>query len=438
MFCLHCGNAVEDGTKFCPFCGNEADKPAEAEPMNAADRSVQMADSSDVISDVSDNTDKSDVTGNTAEASPVVNIANSTEDNGDTFAENSSDMAESSIDEAKKASSMQAAAVKPNKTPIKRASTGVTVAVSALFTVITLVLAVCTTSMWAVRAVLDGGMMSEFVSDINPLYIKASDVFTDPEDLDYLLKQVGIEEGIDEISADDTIGDIVDKTLVEYGLSEDRAERLLEESALVPYLTDVVKAYENYLLTGVDTKPITDKALKQTIMDCVNFASNDLGVKFAPDFERQIDKLLKDNKDIIRAANPTEALGIGGGYIRYIFLVPVLIAASIITIAVAVLAGVITKRVDAALITLGIPTVLCGMVCLFTGLFPRVVLSCIGIPNAAVGSSVEVFGAKFTEIGLAEFGIGVILIALFVVYQIVLKKLADKTGKNSASSVQNV
>lgn len=422
MFCLHCGKAVEDGTVFCPFCGNEADKPADtavqpvqpdySEPENSITDTTETTDFNsgmEYVADVS-----SDKSGDLSEpADPVVPETIETEQKT----------------EPANADSIQPTVVKPPKKPVKRMGSGAAVTVCVLFTVITLILTVCTTAMWAVRDMLNGGMVSGLVKDVNPLYIKAGDVFEKPEDINNLLKQVGIEGGISEISAEDTVGDILDENLAEYGLSEDAAEKLLEKSPLVPYISKVVSAYEDYLLTGVDSKPVTDDALRQTIMECLNYASGELGIKFAPDTEQQLDRLLKDNKDVIRAANPTEALGTGGGYIRYLFLVPVLVVASLITAAVAALAGVITKRIDAALITLGIPTLLCGFACLYVGLFPRVAISAIKIPSAAVGGSIETIGAKFTEIGLSELITGVMLIVMFTAIKVISKKIAAKNAE---------
>lgn len=415
MFCLHCGIAVEEGTQFCPFCGYEANKPADVTKQNSANQ-PELSESESVakemeISEVSEPVE--------ATPSEDSNAVNSEPERTETVQEANTEVTES----------IQPTVVKPPKSPKKRMGKGGAVALCVLFTVLSLILTICTTGMWAAKDILNGAMVSGFVSDVNPLYIKAGDVFEKPDDINNLLKQIGVEEGIGEISPDDTIGDVLDKSLAEYGLSEDAAEKLLEKSPLVPYVSKVVSAYENYLLTGVDSEPVTDESLKKTIMETLSYANTELGIKFAPDTEQQIDRLLKDNKDVIRAANPTEALGTGGSYIRYLFLLPVIIAATLITVAVAVLAGVITKRLDTTLVVLGVPTLLCGFTCLFVGLFPRVAFSAFKIPSAAVGGSIETLGAKFTEIGLSELITGLVLVVAFIVHRIISKKIADKNAE---------
>lgn len=422
MFCQHCGKSIDDGTKFCPYCGNVPELSAKGE-----------------FSDLSDNNEEK------PELIENLNDTGAVWDNADLSSDgNSACLPETEVpqiqDETQQpvSDAVKAVSVRKQKHSAKKAGTGATVAVCALFMVVTLVLTICTSSMWAAREILSDGMLSDMVSDVDPLSVKVGDLITDVNAIDSTLKQFGITEGASGISADDTVGEIIENSFKKYGLTEDKAEQFLEESALLPYVSEVVKSYENYLLTGEDENVVKEKKLKAVILDCIDYSRSELGIKFADDTEAQIDKALKENKDIIRSANPTNALGAGGKYIRYIFFMPVLIAASVITIAAAALAGVITKRADAALITLGVPTVLFGGVFLFTGLFPRVILSWAKVPNALFGDTIEEIGAVFTKIGLAEFVTGIVLIAAFVLCKIVAKKMADKAVRDNSSSVQNV
>lgn len=427
MFCQHCGENIDEGTKFCPFCGNKPEMLDEDQTSELSDygkQDMELNEKTEAAEEVSASIGLS-----AAEDLELVPEADSSQLPDDT---------QQLLSESNSDNTVKGTTVKKQKRFVKKAGTGTTVAVCALFMVVTLVLTICTSSMWAAREILSDGMLSDMVTDSDPLSVKVGDIITDAYLLDSTLKQVGIEDGVSGISADDTLGEAIERSFSKYGLTEDNAEQFLENSALLPYISDLVGAYENYLLTGVDDKPVTEKNLKAVIIECVDYAKKEFGVKFAVDAEEQIDKVIKDNKDIIRSVNPTYALGAGGKYIRYIFFAPVLVAASIITIAAAALSGVITKRVDAALITLGVPTILFGVIFLFTGLFPRVIISWVNVPNTLFGDSIEEIGAVFTKIGLAEFVTGAIFIAGFVLCRVIVKRMADKAAKVNSSSVQNV
>lgn len=419
MFCQHCGKCIDDGTRFCPFCGNEADSPAEF--MEIADYSEESSEQN-VFS--------------ATDAQPAEEYKDVAADiSQPLFAENSETIVNSGNIEN---DAVKSVAVKKQKCSVKKAGTGVTVVVCALFMVLTFVLTACVSAMWAAREILSGGILSDMALDIDPLPIKVGDLITDVGELDSTLKQIGISEGANGISADDTVGEVIENSFRKYGLTEDNVEQFLEESAMLPYISEIVQSYENYLLTGEDNDVVREKKLKAVILECVDYAKREFGVKFADDMEAQIDKALKENKDIIRSVNPSESLGAGGEYIRYLFILPVLFGVSIITIAAAVLAGVITKRIDAALITLGVPTLLFGGAFLFVGLFPRVVISWTGAPNALFGDGMEEIGSAFTKIGLSEFATGVVLIAGFVLCKVIAKKIAAGAQKDSSSAVQNV
>jgi len=420
MFCAKCGKPLDEGTRFCLSCGavqEIVDIEPEAESSELNDE-LDERDFSKESADLADSTDQTDM------------------DFLSDFDENENDVREESPESAqtdRSVPTLKPTVARPEKIARKPMSAAPTAVICVLFSVLTLVLALGSTTLWETRNILQNSSVSAAASQMNPLYLKAKDTVKDTEALEKALADSGIADvEIGEIGEDETLGDVIERTFVKYGVTEDEAEQFLEKSALMPYLTEVVSAYENFLLTGEDVKPVTDKKLKETALNCMDYASKELGFKFRPDSEQRLDDFFKKNKDEIRALNPSEALGVGGSYIRYWFSLPVIITAAVLVIVAAALAGIITRRFDAAFITLGIPMTLSGAVFLYIGLFPKLALEQAHIPSAAVGDSVDTLGASFVQAGAVEAVIGVVFIAAFIVYRVLATKLSKKKALQNA------
>lgn len=407
MFCVKCGKPLDEGTRFCLSCG----------------AFQEIADIEPESSDLNEELDERD-------------FPEESEDTPNT--EFLSDMADESEDDVREEDpepaptkqsvpTFKPTVARPERRRRKPMNAAPTVLICILFSALTLVLALASTTLWETRNILQNSSVSTAAAQMNPLYLKAKETIKDTAALEMALADSGIADvSIGEIGEDETLGDVIERTFVKYGVTEDEAEQFLEKSALMPYLTEVVSAYENFLLTGEDVKPVTDKKLKETALNCMDYASKELGFKFRPDSEQRLDDFFKKNKDEIRAMNPSESLGVGGSYIRYWFSLPVVIAAGVLTLAAAVLAGIITRRFDAAFITLGIPMTLSGVVFLYIGLFPKLALEQANIPSAAIGDSVDALGASFVQAGAVEAVIGVVFIAAFIVYRVLAAKLAKR------------
>lgn len=407
MFCVKCGKPLDEGTRFCLSCG----------------AFQEIADIEPESSDLNEELDERD-------------FPEESEDTPNT--EFLSDMADESEDDVREEDpepvptkqsvpTFKPTVARPERRRRKPMNAAPTVLICILFSALTLVLALASTTLWETRNILQNSSVSTAAAQMNPLYLKAKETIKDTAALEKALADSGIADvSIGEIGEDETLGDVIERTFVKYGVTEDEAEQFLEKSALMPYLTEVVSAYENFLLTGEDVKPVTDKKLKETALNCMDYASKELGFKFRPDSEQRLDDFFKKNKDEIRAMNPSESLGVGGSYIRYWFSLPVVIAAGVLTLAAAVLAGIIARRFDAAFITLGIPMTLSGVVFLYIGLFPKLALEQANIPSAAIGDSVDALGASFVQAGAVEAVIGVVFIAAFIVYRVLAAKLAKR------------
>ena len=48
MICLHCGKAIDDDLKVCPFCGNLVDAPEDA-PAYEAEAPADLPDADDPV-----------------------------------------------------------------------------------------------------------------------------------------------------------------------------------------------------------------------------------------------------------------------------------------------------------------------------------------------------------------------------------------------------
>lgn len=405
MFCAKCGKQLDEGTKFCLFCGAVQDAP---------ELSLDLEDAP-IIPETS-----SAEAGNT-ELSPEMPF---TEEEKVFDTDAAEEVSPRTNDNPVEEKPVKVKAVKRGGKPPR--SAGVTALVCVLFSLLTLVFGFASSGLWAARDLLNNGAASTLVSQSNPLYFSAKNYITDVPALEKTLKDCGIADvNIGEIGENETIGDVIERAMADYGMTEDKAEELLgKNTKLMSYLGKVVASYETYLMTGEDAKAINEKDIKETVLSCMDYAARELGFKFRPDYDKRLDAFLKANKDNIRAANPSEALGVGGGYIRYAFSLPVVIVVTLLAVMFAALAGVISRRADAAFITLGIPSLMCGVYFLYVGLFPKVVLASAGIPTIAIGDSVETMGEIFVNIGLAETIIGVLAVAAFVVYRVIAAKRA--------------
>ncbi|MGN0679274.1 MAG: zinc-ribbon domain-containing protein [Oscillospiraceae bacterium] len=437
MFCVKCGKPLDEGTRFCLLCGavqdtvdigQEMELPPEPDipEIEEMDSPTIPEYSSEAASlENSEPTDTIDTAVSAYEHLAKEEDASHSEETF-TAEEYLDDSPESPESEA--VPTVKAKAVKPDRPRKKPMSAGFSAVLCVLFSLLTLTLTVVSTSLWTMRDVLQSGSLSATTKQVNPLYFKAKDVIRNTDALEKALARCGIAEvDFGEISPDETVGDMIDRTFADYGLSEEEAEKFLEKSELMPYLSHVVSSYETYLLTGEDNRPVNDKKLKETALSCMDYASKELGFKFRPDSEKRIDNFIRQNRDLIKGANPSEALGVGGSYIRYAFSLPVVIAASVLTLLFAVLVGLITRRADAAFATFGIPTFISGLMFLYMGLFPRLVLENANIPSAAIGDSIETaFGADLVQAGTIETVVGIVFVAAFIVYRVLAAKIAKK------------
>lgn len=440
MFCVKCGKPLDEGTRFCLSCGavqdtvdieQEMELPPEPDiPEIAEANSPTIPEYSSEIAPL-ENSEPTDTIDTAVSAYEHLVKEEDAPSSDETFtAEEYLDDSPESPDspESEAVPTVKAKAVKPDRPRKKPMAAGFSAVLCVLFSLLTLTLAVTSTSLWTVRDVLQSGSLSATTKQVNPLYFKAKDVIRNTDALEKALARCGIAEVyFGEISPDETVGDMIDRTFANYGLSEEEAEKFLEKSELMPFVANVVSSYETYLLTGEDNRPINDKKLKETALSCMDYASRELGFKFRPDSEKRIDNFIRQNRDLIKGANPSEALGVGGSYIRYAFSLPVVIAASVLTLLFAVLVGLITRRADAAFATFGIPTFISGLMFLYMGLFPRLVLENANIPSAAIGDSIETaFGTDLVCAGTIETVAGIIFIAAFIVYRVLAAKIAKK------------
>lgn len=398
MFCANCGKPLDEGTRFCLSCGAL---------QEIADTKTENSALDEEREDLSE------------EAAVAESSVIGVDDGSDAFEETV--RTEPSVSEVKPEI---VRSERRMRAPMRVVPT---VLVCVLFSVLTVALALGSAALWEARDILRNGSASAATVEVDPLNFRAKDVITDTETLQKALADSGIADvDFGEIGDDETLGEVVERAFVRYGVTEDEAEQFLEKSELMPYLAEVVSAYENFLYTGEDVKPVTDAKLKSTALSCMDYASKEMGFIFRPDYEQRLDDLFKKNKDEIRSLNPSEALGVGGSYIRYWFSLPVVITVSVLTLLAAVLAGIITRRVDAAFITLGIPMLLSGYVFLYVGLFPKLALELVDIPSAAIGDSAEILSPGFVTAGTVEAVIGLVFIAAFVVYRVFASKLAKR------------
>lgn len=419
MFCENCGKPLDEGTKFCLYCG--ATQGADIKEED--DATIPME--TDFLGESN--------TGDTA----VPDFGGAPRSEDVVYPEERPDagivQAVPAVPTVPTVPTVQPQVVKPEKRRKKPMRAVPTVFLCVLFSLLTFVFAVVATSLWEVRSTLQKGSVSEAATEVNPLKLDAKDVITNTKALDEAISEIGIlNVEIVEPEDGETLGEWIERAFANYGTTEDDAEQFLEESELMPYLTDVAASYENYLLTGEDDKTVTDKKLKTAVEKCLDYISDEFDYEFAPDYEEHIDEFFDKRKNDIKAASPSNALGDYAKYIRYCLSLPAIIAAAVLALIFVILAGVITKRPDAAFITFGIPVTLCGILFAFVGLFPELVLRQVRLPSGVMGESAEVLVADFAKLGAIEAAAGLVFIVGFIVYRVVASKLAKKKALQNA------
>ena len=221
-----------------------------------------------------------------------------------------------------------------------------------------------------------------------------------------------------------------------FEIDKERIDSLLndENSSVKDYLCDIIKAYERYLITGDDTEPINENDLKALAKDSVNFVLEGKDASYIDEINMEMEEVIKENKKTLSSYNPSNALQSAGSLPQMALSVITIIAAVVLAVGLAVVIAVITKRIDAAALTLGIAFTLSGIAAFFVNLVTANLSMFTGLNYTIVSKTLsrllsKTLAGDFTVMGVRALIIGVVFIAVFVVMNVIKKAIKNKKAK---------
>ncbi|MDE7231218.1 MAG: hypothetical protein K2N56_12120 [Oscillospiraceae bacterium] len=318
--------------------------------------------------------------------------------------------------------------LKPEPKP--KASAAKTVIICIVFGLLAFIFAFGSAALLCVRNTLSQSEISGAVSGINPADWKLG-MFMDDDQIDEFAYALYLPRN--RIGKDTTISDMIRESAAQYGISINPLdiEELLEKSQIMPAIGGLVGAYEHYLLTGEDTEPFSRKNLFSEIEKHESEINQYLDVDISF-FYSGIKLTLREISGVLNRLNPSVLTEGAGKYTSVILSVPVIIAFFAVSVVMAVLALIITKRPVACVRTFGIVLTAVGSIFIAAALVQPIVLKMVFTmrrPQTADYISTLLNGSVtpiFLRNGAIFAGAGLLLIAVSVVCGIIVKKIAAK------------
>ena len=326
--------------------------------------------------------------------------------------------------------------VKRVRKEVKKMKLSVSVILAAVFGLFAFVFGIFSFVGGTVRMGLSSGELSAEISELEIGKIVVGDILVQDSMAD-VVKDNGIvlPEKHPERA---TIADIAACTINDYvhtaDLTADQINEIFRRAHVSEELSSLVKAYEEYIVTG-NTEEFADglcKEIKDLVKRSESNVINIAGMRLADDYEEQLDNALDGERNSIESILPGEALDGVSGLIRFALSPVTLIAALVLAVVLVVLEWVITKRVNAALMAGGAAFTLIGIILTAASIILSNLTMIGGLDYTVVNKVVSpmlynTFGFKLLTGGLITLGVGLVLIAVFIVMKVLEKKRAAAT-----------
>lgn len=327
--------------------------------------------------------------------------------------------------------------------PVRRpkASAAMTMIICVVFGLLAFIFAMSSAALLSLRGILSESALSNAVSEIQPLDWEMG-MFADEEQLDEVAKILQIP--LDRLDEDSTISDMICVTAAQYRLSVSpfELEELLEQSEIMPAVGGLVGTYEHYFLTGEDMEIFDRRQLLAEIKSHKSSIEKYTGVDLSI-FYDDIEDNLRRNSAELKKYNPSKLTNDAGKYTSVALSLPVVIGCLALSVVMAVLALLITKRPVACLRMLGIVMTAVGAVVIaaalliptilksaLTTLGSRVLREITALINRSVAPILIKNGAVFAAAG-------VLMIVISVLCAIFVKKFGKKKEISETQTVEN-
>ena len=430
MFCGNCGKQIINEAVFCPECGFPVGKPNPAAPTPAAPiigeqpAPVMTEQPAPVMAEqpapVMPEQPAPVITEQpapviTEQPAPVI-----TEQHAPVMAEQPAPIPEMQ--------NVYPAVEQPKKVRVKKqwkkAPTPVIVLLSIVFGLFVFVFEIYGSIGLSVSSALSSNSISENVSESNPAEVVIGDILTNNK-ITEQLENSGVDvNGIDD---DMTLADFVVYLSHDYSIDSDAVAGVLEDSKIMPYIGEVVKAYEDYILTGKSDSPLSKSKIMKVIDGSEKVIQKYCAYSIKLSENREyISEMISQNFSSIGDGNPDNVIGDFGGFTSVALNPIVVIAVLVLAAGFIVLVWVTTKSVPAMLMTGGSVSLVVGLALLAATLFTDSIVGLfIKVDKSLRGFVFDII-APITDAlrleGIIITAVGLLLIAGFVVIKVVAKK----------------
>ena len=221
-----------------------------------------------------------------------------------------------------------------------------------------------------------------------------------------------------------------------FEIDKRRVEDLLndKQSPAKAYLSDIVKAYEVYLLTGNDTKPVTQEKLNKLSQDSVNYVLEGMNSAYTEEINKEMAQVIVENKAAWNTLNPSSVFGIFGNILPMSLSNITIIVTMALAVVFAAVTALITKRIDAPVITFGISLMLTGTAAICMNTVPANLaqitgLNCKIVSETAAEIFKETFAGDFTVFGIISLLVGVAVVIGVILAKVITRSIKNKSAK---------
>lgn len=221
-----------------------------------------------------------------------------------------------------------------------------------------------------------------------------------------------------------------------FEIDKRKVEDLLNESGspMKDYLCGFVKAYEQYLLTGKDEGYVNEESLNKLSEESVGYVLSGMNSAYIDEINKEMAQVVNENKAQLNSANPSAVFGVFGNILPMSLSTVSIFVALGLAVVFAVVIGIITKRVDAAALTLGISLVITAGACFAVNLVPSNLASITGMNSKIVTVTAnelvkETLAGDFTVMGVRFILVGIVIIGAVIAVKLITRAVRNKRTK---------
>ncbi len=323
--------------------------------------------------------------------------------------------------------------------PKQKASAAKTVIICIVFGLLAFIFAFGSAALLCVRNTLSQSAISGAVSGINPADWKLG-MFLDDEQIDEFAYALYLPRN--RIGADTALSDVIRESAAQYGLSINplAIDELLDRSQIMPSIGGLVGTYEHYFLTGEDTEPFSRRNLFSEIEKHESEINQYLDVDISF-FYPGIKQTLREISGVLNQLNPSVLTKDAGKYTSVILSVPVIIIFFALSVVMAVLSLIIIRRPIACVRTFGIVLTAVGAIFIAAALPLPIIFkeALIMLRPQTLNYITSLLNGSIAPIflrnGAIYAGAGLLLIAVSIVCEIIVKKISAKKTESQTVDI---